>query len=320
MDDLAVADTISRALCASTKKENGMGVKTSRLENAHSTTLSADLPYSHPYDWETILASFRAHQVPDLESVNDVEYIRIVQTRQGMGWLRVTKHAQKDALRLELWNGDQSDLEAVRSSVRRMFDLDADLGAIARAMENDPTLRSLWTRHPGLRVPRSWDGFESMVTTILGQLVSVSFGRTLTRELMDAAGKKVRHPKTGETMCLFPTAVQLLGADLSTIRTSEARRSAIRALASSVVDGTLNWKMPMDHDTLRKLLLSIAGIGPWTAEYVAMHGFHDDDAFPATDYGLKQQLKSYPQIRVNAVRPWRAYAAMLLWKDLSCSK
>ena len=65
---------------------------------------------------------------------------------------------------------------------------------------------------------------------------------------------------------------------------------------------------------LRKTLLGVPGIGTWTAEYVAMRGFDDDDAFPATDYGLKQELKRHPEVDVNRVRPWRAYAAICLWK------
>ncbi len=92
-------------------------------------------------------------------------------------------------------------------------------------------------------------------------------------------------------------AKQLLNADLSKVRTSESRRSALRSLATLVADGTLEWEQPMEHERLRKILLSIPGIGPWTAEYVTMHGFHDDDGFPATDYGLKQQLKLHPEVR-----------------------
>jgi 3-methyladenine DNA glycosylase/8-oxoguanine DNA glycosylase len=201
-----------------------------------------------------------------------------------------------------------------------MFDLDADLGAIGLAMKAEPSLFKLWTRYPGLRISRSWSGFESMLTTVLGQLVSVSFGRTLASELMQAAGTKMTHPKTGAAIRLFPTAKQLLKTDLSTVRTSESRRVAIRSLATLVVDGVLIWDQPVKHDELRKTLLSVPGIGPWTAEYVTMHGFHDDDAFPATDYGLKQELKRHPGINVNKVQPWRAYAAATLWKSFAHSR
>jgi 3-methyladenine DNA glycosylase/8-oxoguanine DNA glycosylase len=278
------------------------------------------LPYVPPYDWETLLATFRTHQIPDLEAVNEVEYERVIHTSAGMGWFRVTHHADRNSLRLQLWNASEQDLGIVSVSVRRMFDLDADLGAIGLAMKAEPSLFKLWKRYPGLRIPRSWSGFESMLTTVLGQLVSVSFGRTLASELMQAAGTKVTHPKTGAAIRLFPTAKQLLKTDLSTVRTSESRRVAIRSLATLVVDGVLKWDQPVKHDELRKTLLSVPGIGPWTAEYVTMHGFHDDDAFPATDFGLKQELKRHPGINVSKVQPWRAYAAATLWKSFAHSR
>jgi 3-methyladenine DNA glycosylase/8-oxoguanine DNA glycosylase len=277
------------------------------------------LAYTPPYDWDTILASFRTHQVPDLEAVDEFAYERVIGTALGTGWLRITHDPERTSLRLQVWNADSQDVAATVKLVRRKFDLDADLEAIASAMTEDRHLLALWKGYPGLRIPRSWNGFESMVTTVLGQLVSVSFGRTLTRELMEAAGTKANHPRTGDRMYLFPTVKQLLSAELSKVRTSESRRNAIRSLAALVADGTLEWEQPINHDKLRKILLSVPGIGPWTAEYVAMHGFHDDDAFPATDYGLKQQLKLHPEVDVKKVRPWRAYAAIALWKEFAHS-
>jgi DNA-3-methyladenine glycosylase II len=276
--------------------------------------------YTPPYDWDTILTSFRTHQVPDLEAVDESVYERVIHMSLGMGWLRVSHEADRAALRLQVWNAGPQDVAAIAKSIRRKFDLDADLPAISHAMKEERHLLTLWKRYPGLRIPRSWSGFESMVTTILGQLVSVSFGRTLTRELMEAAGTKANHPRTGDPMHLFPTAKQLLNADLSRVRTSDSRRVAIRSLATLVEDGTLEWDQPIEHDRLRKILLSVPGIGPWTSEYVAMHGFHDDDAFPATDYGLKQQLKLHPKVDVKKVKPWRAYAAMALWKAFAHSR
>jgi DNA-3-methyladenine glycosylase II len=277
--------------------------------------LSQSLPYKPPYDWESLLAVFRAHQLPHLEAVDELGYERAVRLSHDMGWFRVTHDAAHGNVKLQVWNGNQEDLASVAGQVRRMFDLDAEPQVIEQAMSQDRCLHGLWRQHPGLRVARSWNGYESMLTTILGQVVSVRFGRVLTQELMVAAGTKTRHPKSGETIYLFPTAKQLVKADLSTVRTSEARRIAIRSLAAMVAGGTLKWEQPMAHDALREVLMSVAGIGPWTAEYVAMRGFHDNDAFPSTDYGLKQVLKQFPQIKVDRVRPWRAYAAMALWKS-----
>jgi DNA-3-methyladenine glycosylase II len=278
------------------------------------------LRYKPPYDWDSLLAVFRAHQLPHLESVDEEGYERVVRMSGGMGWFRVTHDHHERAVRLQIWNGRPEDIESISNSVRRMFDIDADPVSIEQAMSSDPSLREIWKKSPGLRVARWWNGYESMLTTILGQVVSVSFGRVLIQEFMEAAGPRARHPRTAESIHLFPTAKQVLRADLSTVRTSEARRKALRSLASMVADGTLRWEHPMPHEDLRRTLLSVAGIGPWTAEYVAMRGFHDDDAFPSTDYGLKQELKRHPEIDVNRVRPWRAYAAIALWKNFTDAK
>ena len=266
------------------------------------------------------MSAFRAHQLPHLEAVDDLAYERVVTTTLGIGWFRVDHDNERTSVRLSLWNGSGEDLEAIAISARRMFDLDADPIAIGQVMRSDPYLSSVWERHPGLRVFRSWSGFESILATVLGQLVSVTFGRTLTGELMQAAGAKAPHPKTGESIHLFPTAERILSADLASIRTSPARRVAIRALAKLVVEGTLNWEQPIPSKELRKILLSVPGVGVWTAEYAAMRAFHDNDAFPGTDYGLKQELKRHPDVDVNRVRPWRAYAATALWKSFAEAK
>jgi DNA-3-methyladenine glycosylase II len=194
-------------------------------------------------------------------------------------------------------------------------------GAILdKAMTCDSHLFQLWAQYPGLRVGRAWSGFETMFTTVLGQLVSVSFGRILIDELMRAAGSKAHHPKTREDIYLFPTAQQIIDADLSRVRTSEGRRTTIRAMATLVENGSLNWGKAGSTGQLRATLLAIPGVGNWTAEYIAMRAFHDNDAFPATDYGLKQVLKQHPEIQVKRVRPWRAYAASALWRSFAETK
>jgi 3-methyladenine DNA glycosylase/8-oxoguanine DNA glycosylase len=183
----------------------------------------------------------------------------------------------------------------------------------------DPYLSQLWRRYPGLRVARSWDRFETLMATILGQLVSVSFGRTLIRELMHC-GTKAQHPHTDEPIFLFPAPEQLASCDLSAVRTSEMRRTAIRAVAALVMSNAIPLEGSAPSRELKKVLLSAPGIGAWSAEYIAMRGFGDDDAFPATDYVLKQELKRHPEININHVRPWRAYAAAVLWKSFAATK
>ena len=66
-------------------------------------------------------------------------------------------------------------------------------------------------------------------------------------------------------------------------------------------------------------LMRLPGIGPWTAQYIAMRALHWPDAFPSGDLMLmraananQKRLESLSQ----AWRPWRAYATHYLWQSL----
>jgi 3-methyladenine DNA glycosylase/8-oxoguanine DNA glycosylase len=256
-----------------------------------------------------------------LERVDDKGYERIFPIAgRHLGSLRVTHNgSRKRSLQLVLANVPERAAASLATCVRRMFDLDVDPKRIAEGLRPDPYLSQQWSLYPGLRVARTWDRFETLMTTILGQLVSVSFGRTLISELMQC-GTKAWHPQTDEPVFLFPTPEQIASCDLSGVRTSETRRTAIRSLASLVMNKAIPLEGPVPPKELKRTLLDAPGIGPWSAEYIAMRAFGDDDAFPATDYGLKQELKRHPEININNVRPWRAYAAAVLWKSYAATK
>jgi 3-methyladenine DNA glycosylase/8-oxoguanine DNA glycosylase len=68
-------------------------------------------------------------------------------------------------------------------------------------------------------------------------------------------------------------------------------------------------------------LEAIPGVGPWTAQYIAMRACAQPDAFPSGDLGLRRAAGNGAgpispaelETRAEAWRPWRAYAAMHLW-------
>ncbi len=275
------------------------------------------LKYNPPFDDETLFSIFRAHQLPELETVTSQYYERVFHRDGRIGYFRVSHNPGKSALTLKVVGADPSSVPVIEQRVRRMFDLDVNPAVIAEHMAGRPHLGDLWRRYPGLRVARTWDRFETIITTILGQLVSVSFGRTLVRELMHSSGERAKHPATGEEIRLFPTPELLRTSDLSTVRTSEMRRTAIRTIAALAADGGLPLVGQPEPKELRRTLLSLPGVGAWSAEYIAMRAFDDNDAFPATDYGLKQEIKRHPEMNVSDVRPWRAYAAAALWKHFA---
>src|SRR5262249_8443227 len=143
--------------------------------------------------------------------------------------------------------------------VRALFDLDADPEAIAAVLRRDRLLAPLVARHPGLRVPRAFSGFEVAVRAILGQQGTVAGATTLPGRLAAASGKELKAPRPGLTR-LFPTPERLADAPIERIGMPAARAEAIRALARATLAG-LALSPGAGEDALHALL-DIRGVGP----------------------------------------------------------
>ena len=76
-----------------------------------------------------------------------------------------------------------------------------------------------------------------------------------------------------------------------------------------------------EPDDVRHSLLSIKGVGPWTAQYISMRALNDPDAFPETDLVVLKAAQTYLKVsaavellsRAENWRPWLPYACMHLW-------
>ena len=162
----------------------------------------------------------------------------------------------------------------------------------------------------------AWDGYELAVRAILGQQVTVRAATTLAGRLVHEFG--VRIAENGPLTHLFPDPRVLAEADLTVIGIPQARAKTIRGLARLVADGELKFFGVADPSALLGRLREIPGVGEWTVQYIAMRGLGEPDAFPASDLGLLRAagLQSPRQLqgRSEAWRPWRAYAAMHLWR------
>ena len=92
----------------------------------------------------------------------------------------------------------------------------------------------------------------------------------------------------------------------------------------ALADGDVVLDAGCDWNRAPRQLLALPGIGPWTAEMIAMRGLGDPDAFPATDLGVLLAAKQVglPEDsralteRSARWRPWRSYAAQHLWTAL----
>ena len=213
---------------------------------------------------------------------------------------------------------------SIVARLRRMFDLDADPQAIASVLSGDPKLGPLLQRRPGLRLPSGWDGFEIAVRAILGQQVSVAAARTLATRLAHRYGRALETPFAPGLEHIFPAPEALAEADLSTaIGVTRARADTIRNVARALLDGRVDFKPERTLDDFVARWVALPGIGPWTAQYIAMRALGHPDAFPAEDLILRRVASDDDTAltarallaRAEAWRPWRAYCVIHLWRE-----
>ncbi len=285
------------------------------------------LEYRPPLAWAQLLRFLGARATPGVEAVDGVAYTRTVALGGQVGWIEARPAPMPlPALEVRASASLAPVLMPLLARIRHLFDLDADPAAIAAALERDATLATSVRRLPGLRVPGALDGFEVASRAILGQQVSVRGATTLAGRLAaafgdplpDNAADEAREAGSTALDRLPVTAHRLAGEDAGTVARiglPASRAATLVALAEAVASGRVDLAPGADTDASVAGMLRIRGIGPWTAQYVAMRALHWPDAFPATDLGIRRALAgARPEERAESWRPWRAYAAMYLWE------
>jgi AraC family transcriptional regulator of adaptative response / DNA-3-methyladenine glycosylase II len=274
------------------------------------------LRFRPPYDWKGMLAFFSARAIPGVEVVEGESYRRSISLNGNHGYFEVSLDELNHTVIARVQFGDPRSLFFITERIRAMFDLNADWTAIAKSLKSDPALAARIKTGEGLRVPGCWNGFELAVRAILGQQVSVKGATTLSGRLVKMFGEPFSGP--GGITHVFPTAKVLADAKVAAIGLPAARAATICLIARAVRDGHISFESIVNTEEFLTRLCEIPGIGQWTAQYVAMRALGEPDAFPSSDLGLLRalDLKSSRELerRAEAWRPWRAYAAVQLWK------
>ena len=270
------------------------------------------LPYTPPYDWAAMSQFLAARATPRVERVDAAGYSRSISVKGYTGSIAVAPMAGADALTVDVSIPDRALIPAIVERVARMFDVDHDPAALVQAFGRDRLLKRACATHAGIRLPGAWDPFELAVRAILGQQVSVKAATTMAGRLAAKWGEAVTTDHGLDR--LFPWPAALTDAKLEKVGLIASRAKAIRTLAQRVTAGKLSFDSPSVVDDLQ----AIGGIGPWTAQYIAMRALTDADAFPAGDLVLRRKAGNCTarvlEQRSRRWRPYRAYAVMLLWQ------
>jgi len=257
-----------------------------RGKNVTAGSVALRLTFRPPFRWEAIAGFLGRRAIDGIESFDGARFVRMGVTIEPKGG---------NALRMTVPAALARDIHALVARARRTFDLAADPAAIDEHLRRDRLLRPLLARRPGPRVPGAWEPFEVAVRAIVGQQISVRGATTIMNRCF-AGWRWSGMPKS--------------------------RIDAIRALERAVAgDPSILTRGASLEETIERLM-SLPGVGPWTAHYIAMRALAEPDAFPHTDLGLR---KAAAAIGIDPAklldhaerwRPWRAYAAIALWESL----
>ncbi|HJV65999.1 MAG TPA: AlkA N-terminal domain-containing protein [Geomonas sp.] len=303
--------------------------KEEKAPAAHGDAITLFLGYRPPYAWQEILSFLADRAVPGVECATSEAYLRTVSLHRGEqvfdGWISVSHVPKRNALSVTVSASLLPVLPQLLGRVRQLFDLDCDPLPV---QEKLATLKTVSPLLPvlGLRLPGSFDPFESCTRAILGQQVTVKAARTLAARIAAALGDKVSTP-FAELCCTFPLPEKILSLEppvedrLGPLGITGARSRSILALARALVSGEIMLTSPADPQQEMAKLLRLPGFGEWTVQYVAMRVLGWPDVLLSGDYGVKKALAGLA--REEALKlaegwsPWRSYATVSLWHALA---
>ncbi len=306
------------------------GMKPSQIRRTRDVDLNTRriqlrLDYREPYAWAEMLAWLQARATRGVEIVTADAWIRTLRIHGHDGWLRVSQDPRRAALVVEITPTLAPVFPLIVRRLRELFDLDASPAEMDSFFVNDPRLGPVAGRHPGLRVPGAWDVFESAVRTVIGQQVSVAAASTVAGRLAERLGTPCPTNEYGLThFAVTPAALAAASVDeIASLGMPGKRALALQNLAQHTLAGRLDFSPFTTLAEASSSLTALPGIGPWTADYIALRALRYPDAFPAGDLALRKALGSGTLISTSAAeaasqvwRPWRAYAAALLWQSI----
>ncbi|MEM9515097.1 MAG: AlkA N-terminal domain-containing protein [Actinomycetota bacterium] len=273
------------------------------------------LPTRAPHPIAASLDFVAARAIPGLEWWDGLTYKRTLRLPGGHGVVALRAGESDDyvdaLLTLESW----SDLPAAVERIRRLLDLDADPTAVDAHLAVDPLLAPWIDATPGRRAVGSVDPFETAVRAIIGQQVSVAGARTVAGRLVAHAGEPLRIADDAlEFVFPAPAALSEHADDPAGFPMPASRRATIGRLAAALDAGEVALDVGASPSTVRRQLLGLRGIGPWTADYVIMRGLGHPDVLLDSDLIIRRVLDTHNACPATW-SPWSSYATHHLWAN-----
>ena len=274
-----------------------------------------------PFDGDRLLSFLEARAVTGVETVVGREYRRSIRLPRSSGTLRLAfpEPDTEPVIGVRITVADPADVSAARQLACRLVDADIDPDAVTAVLAADPLLARARRAYPGMRPPGAVDGAEILVRAIVGQQISVAAARTGLNRLAALVGERCAVVEPGIEL-LFPSGAGIAALGLDALAGPRRRAQAMIGACAAVAAGDLDLSHGRPTAELTRDLVALPGIGPWTADYVALR-LGEPDVLLTGDLVLRQGaaalgLPSQPrELAAHGERwsPYRSYAGMLLW-------
>ena len=187
-----------------------------------------------------------------------------------------------------------SDEESeVVETAARLVGAQGSLTKFYDAIERDDPMAEFTARFRGLGIAQSASPFEGLVLSILGQQISNQVARVIRDLLVDTLGNSVSVNGVDYRTFPSPAAIAEAGADeLRGMKLSARKAEYISDIAKSVASGSLDLDAlaTLPDESIVEELVSLRGVGPWTAHWLLIRAFDRPDGFPGGDLAIQRSL------------------------------
>jgi len=177
--------------------------------------------------------------------------------------------------------GDLRLVDHVRRYLGEPFDLDG----FAAFAKTEPVLARLADGLRGFRPPLAPDPYETLVTSITAQQISLHAALAVRNRLVQTFGEPFEHAYS------FPTRERIAAAEPDELLLlGFSRRKAEYAVGLARSDLDLDGLAALPDDEVKARLVAVPGIGDWTADWFLARHLARPDAWPAGDLGLRKAV------------------------------
>jgi DNA-3-methyladenine glycosylase II len=288
-----------------------------------------------PFDGGGVIRFLSWHAVTGAEEGDATSFTQSARLARGAGTVTVRlldasapDRAPDAPTRLEVTTRVEhaDDAAELLAGTRRLLGLDVDAARIDADLARDPALAAAVRATPGLRIPGTLDPRSTLFRTVVGQQISVASARAthgrMTADLGEDLPASVAH---GSVTRLPPTAASIARDGAELLRGPARRTATLIRIAEALETGELVIAHGMPRAELRAALVAFHGVGPWTADYVAMRALGEPDILLSGDLivrrgaaalGLPDEARAL-DARAAAWSPWRSYATLHLWRVMT---